>query len=199
MRAHRRSDHGNRMKKGWWWCLALVVAAGIGTAWFMLVYRDPLFRIKPVHERLLDTLPVTDTARFRDEAPGRDGALCGQVANVTGGQRIGAGSAGSGSVAGAARRLVAMDSTQWRRFIVVPSVPAFYVEGLAPWGLSLDGRKIAIDALDLDQERAGFVEQYAAAAGVDGIDASRTAGEIAIKTIEEHFEVRWAQYCSSHL
>ncbi|MGI4860859.1 MAG: hypothetical protein ACRYHA_28805 [Janthinobacterium lividum] len=182
------------MKKGWWWCLALVAVAGIGTAWFMLVYRDPLFRMKPVRERLLDTLPVTGTARFRNEALGRDGALCGQVTNVTGGQRIGGGP-GVGVADGAGRRLLAIDSAQWRRFVVVPSVPAFYVEGLLPWGLSLDGRKIAIDALDLDQERAGFTEQYAAAAGIDGIDANRTAAEIAIKTIDEHFEGRWAQYC----
>ncbi|MCY0387599.1 hypothetical protein OVY01_10210 [Robbsia sp. Bb-Pol-6] len=190
------------MKKGWWW-FALVAVAGIGAAWFALVYRDPLFRIKPVREHLLDTLPVTGTARFRDEAPGEEGALCGQVTNVNGGRRIGdgpgAGSrAGSGPTADAGQRLVALDPARWRRFIVVPSVPAFYVEGLAPWGLSLDGRKIAIDAADLEQERLGFVEQYDAAAGIDGIDANRTAEEIAIKTLDEHFEGRWSQYCPTH-
>lgn len=191
------------MKKGWWWCFGLVVVAAIGTAWLALGHRAAWFRAEPVRERLLDTLPVTGTARVRNETPGRDGALCGQVTNVTGGRRIGTGpgfgpGVGSGPDAGGAgRRIVAMDSTRWRRFVVVPSVPAFYVEGLTPWGLSFDGRKIAIDALDLDQERAGFVEQYAAAAGVDGIDASRTAEEIAIKTIDEHFEGRWAQYCPS--
>lgn len=185
------------MQKRRGWALALLAVAVLGTAGFWVVRRQPLARIVPVRERLLDTLSVTGTARFRDEAMGPDGVLCGQVANVNGGERIG-GAPGVGTgAAGAGPRWTALDGGQWRRFIVVPAVPAFYVEGLAPWGLSLDGRKIAVDALDLEQERAGFVEQYAAAAeGSDAaMDPDRTAREIAIKTLDEHFEVRWARYC----
>jgi hypothetical protein len=186
----RRSHIGEkRMKKGWRILIVGVVLVGATAGWITYTYQDKLFHIKPVRERLLANLPLAGgNASFRDEVMSAKGNLCGEVRGVSGGERIGG---RPGTNAG----IMAIEADQWRRFIVVPSVPAFYVEGLAPWGLALDGKKIAVDLNDLSQERDELKEQYKLAASYDGIDAARTDREIEIKTIGEHFEASWAEFC----
>jgi hypothetical protein len=145
----------------------------------------------PLHARLLENLPVTGTARFRQQTIEPDGALCGEVAGVMGGERIGSGPGGSAAI-------TSIPVTQWRRFVVASSVPAFYVQGLAPWGLSMDGKRIAVDEADMAQQRTQLTEQYNTAAPVDRISDDRTQQELTIKTLNEHFETAWAQYCPAH-
>lgn len=176
------------MKNGWRILIVGVVLVGGTTAWVLTTYQDQIFRMKPIRERLVDTMPVSGTPRFRDEVMGPNGTLCGEVSGVSGGSRI-------GGPAGSSAQIVPISSEQWRRFIVVPSVPAFYVDGLAPWALSLDGKKIATDGVEMDEQRQEFREQYQLAASYDGIDPARATQEIDIKAIGEHFEAKWADYC----
>lgn len=164
----------------------------VGLSALMLYnFQNQLFRVGPLDTRLLENLPVTGTARFRQQTIEPDGSLCGEVNGVNGGERIGNGPGGNAAI-------TSIPVKQWRRFIVAPSVPAFYVQGLAPWALSMDGKRIAVDEADMAQQRSQLIEQYDKAAQVDRISDDRAQQELTIKTLNEHFETVWAQYCPVH-
>ena len=179
------------MKNGWKILIVgILLIAGISSL-VLFNYQNQLFRMGPLRERLLENMPVAGAARFRQEDMGTHGALCGEVEGVTGGERIGNGPGGTSAI-------TSIPATQWRRFVVAPSVPAFYVQGLVPWGLSRDGKRIAVDQSDMDQQRLGLAEQYQKAAGIDRISDDRTQQELTIKTLNEHFETVWSEYCPVH-
>lgn len=179
------------MTKGWKILIVGVLLIAGLSALGLYNYQNQLFKMGPLRSRLLENLPVAGAARFRQQTIEANGALCGEVAGVSGGERIGDGPGGNAAI-------TSIPVTQWRRFVVAPSVPAFYVQGLAPWALSMDGKRIAVDQADMDQQRSELTEQYDKSAQVDRISPDRTQQELTIKTLNEHFETVWAQYCPAH-
>lgn len=191
------------MSKRWRNAIIVVLAVLALVAWFLLSYRDRLFVMPRLRDALLESAPTAPETALRGEYMGTRGALCGSIRGIEGGERFsaqvrdrGAAARSSTSTSAPAAPLVAMGAPDWRRFIVVPSVPAFYVEGLAPWALSLDGKKFEIDKLELATISDGFREQYGLAAAIDGIDAQRTQREITLKSLSEMFEIAWSRDCS---
>lgn len=175
------------------WTTVIIIAGIAGfAAWAVSSRYDATFAIPRLHKPLVDGLPNTLAApQFRNEALMRSGALCGEIRGVEGGERF--------ITSGAPRaeqRLVPIAADTWRRFIVVPSQPGFYVEGLAPWGLSLDHKRIVLDALDIDAITENYQWQYARARIDAGRDADAVAREIHSKVLRESFEVEWSEQCN---
>ncbi|SDV47752.1 hypothetical protein [Chitinasiproducens palmae] len=169
------------------WLLALLTLVVL-VAWLVFSYRDQLFVIPKLRQPMRDTLPASGEPKFRREAIAPGGALCGEVSGVDGGDRIAARPGSRGAI-------VAVAPTDWRRFIVVPSVPAFYIDGLDPWAISFDGKKIKVDQTEIADETNALREQYQITEAVDGLSASQRDREIAAKVRSEHFDVAWSQYC----
>lgn len=74
-------------------------------------------------------------------------------------------------------------------------MPAFFIEGLDPWAIALDGRKIRVDPYEVDDEREELRVQYALGEAAGGMAPAAQKREIDVKTRDEHFEVAWSQHC----
>ncbi|MGI4901776.1 MAG: hypothetical protein ACRYG5_08950 [Janthinobacterium lividum] len=179
------------MIRKWRTPVLVLVALLVLASWAYSSLYDRVFKMPELREHLSAGLDTEGAPVYRNEAIAEHGALCGQVRNVTGGERI----AGLREEA-PQRGIVPIATSSWRRFIVAPDVPAFYVEGLAPWGLSMDGKRIKVDVADMAQQADIFRAQYTAAQPIDvNFSAAQAAHEIDVKVLAQNFEIAWGDYC----